>query len=181
MVGIYGAAMRVAMLVGFILFAFNTIVTPKFAALYGQKDFEALSALARDTAGLMTLLAAPVLLIFMVVPTWILGLFGPEFTTGAMVLTILTIGQFINVATGSAGNLLIMTGNEKLMRNTTVFSTLLNIVLNTVLILKFGIIGAALAHAITLATMKIIQVFLVYRKLSIFIIPVPKWIFNHAK
>ncbi|MFQ5822880.1 MAG: flippase [bacterium] len=180
-VGIYGAAFRTAMLTNFILFAFNSIIAPKFAALYGQRDLPALSNLARNAAKLMTFLAAPVLLLFILVPTWVLGLYGPEFTTGATVLTILAIGQFINVATGSVGYLLMMTGHEKLMRNNIVFSAFLNIVLNVTLILKYGIVGAAIANAVSLATMNLISVFLVYWKLSIFTLPIPKWIFNHAK
>lgn len=181
MVGIYGAALRTAMLTSFILFAFNSIIAPKFAALYAQRDLQALSILARNGAKLMTLLAAPVLLLFIFAPTWVLGLYGPEFTVGAAVLTILALGQFVNVATGSVGYLLMMTGHEKLMRNNIVFSALLNIALNTILILKFGILGAALANAISLATMNLISAFLVYQKLSIFTLPIPKWIFNYAK
>jgi O-antigen/teichoic acid export membrane protein len=178
MVGIYGAAWRTAMLTSFILFAFNSIVAPKFAALYAQGNIQVLAALARNAAKLMALLTAPILLIFIVAPTFVLGLYGPEFTVGAMVLTILAIGQFINVATGSVGYLLMMTGHEKLMRNNIIFSAVLNIVLNITLIPKFGIVGAAVANSVSIVTMNLISVFLVYWKLSIFTIPIPKWIFN---
>ncbi|MFQ5706459.1 MAG: flippase [bacterium] len=181
LVGVYGAALRVSMLTSFVLFAVNTIVAPKFAALYAQNQLQELSALARNAAKFMTLVTAPVLLLFIVVPAWILGLYGPEFTSGAPALSILAVGQFVNVVTGSVGYLLIMTGHEKLMRNNIIVSAALNLVLNVVLIENFGIIGAAAANAISVAFMNLVSAYLVYRKLSIFTIPLPKKLFNYAK
>lgn len=171
-VGIYGVAKRTALLTSFMLVAVNTIVAPKFAELYAQGDRRALSALARNVAKLMTLAATPILLAFVIVPNWVLGIFGSDFVAGAPVLTILALGQFVNVATGSVGYLLMMTGHEKLMRNNTVASAALNVALNAILIPKYSIIGAAVATAISLATMNLISTILVYWKLSIVTLPI---------
>jgi len=180
-VGIYGVAVRTAMLTSFILNAVNSIVAPKFAGLYAQKNYKSLSTLARKSTQLMICLAAPVLLLFVIAPSWILGLFGPDFITGASALTILAIGQFVNVATGSVGYLLMMTGYEKLMRNVIIVSAALNILLNALLIPKYGISGAAIATAISLAMMNLISARLVYWKLSISTLPISKGNFIHEK
>lgn len=180
-VGIYGVAVRTAMLTSFILNAVNSIVAPKFAELYAQKDYNSLSSLARKSAQLMTCLAAPVLLLFVIAPSWVLRLFGPSFVSGAGALSILAIGQFVNVATGSVGYLLMMSGHEKLMRNNILFSAGLNILLNSILIPKYGISGAAIATAVSLAMMNLISAGLIYWKLSISTLPILKGGFIHEK
>jgi O-antigen/teichoic acid export membrane protein len=180
-VGIYGVAVRTAMLTSFILSAVNSIVAPKFAGLYAQKDYKSLSILARKSAQLMTCLAAPVLLLFVIAPSWVLGLFGPGFVSGAGALSILAIGQFVNVATGSVGYLLMMSGHEKLMRNNIIFSAALNILLNAILIPKYGISGAATATAVSLAMMNLISAGLIYWKLSISTLPILKGGIIHEK
>lgn len=171
-VGIFNIASRTAALLSFILIAVNSISAPKFAALHAHGDMEALGSLAQGSAKIMVVLASPILLIFVLVPGWVMGLFGPQFLEGSMVLTILAIGQFINVATGSVGYLLMMSGNESLMKNTITASALLNIILNLILIKSWGLIGAAVATAVSLAAMNVILAYMVWVHLKIWTIPI---------
>lgn len=180
-VGIFGVASRTAMLTSFILVAVNSIAVPKFAALYRQGNLEELGSTARYSAKLMTLLASPLLLMFLLMPGWIMGMFGAYFVKGRVVLSILAVGQFINVATGSVGYLLMMSGNEQLLRNNIIFTALLNICLNTILIYKLGILGAAVATALSLSIMNLISTWLVYRKLAILTLPIPFGVLVHGK
>lgn len=171
-VGVYGAAVRTAMLTSFVLVAVNSIVAPKFATMYAQNDLAGLEKLAQSAARLMAALAFPVLLAFTIFPAWVLGFFGEDFTQGALALAILAVGQFVNVVTGSVGYLLMMTGHERLMQYNLMASALANVLLNIVLIPPFGIIGAALATSVTLAGMNIVSTFLVSKKLSITTLPI---------
>jgi O-antigen/teichoic acid export membrane protein len=98
-------------------------------------------------------------------------LFGSQFTVGAEVLKILAIGQFINVVTGPVGYLLMMSGNERLMRNNIIVSTVICIILNSILIQKFGIFGGAIATAFCLALMNIISTIFVWNRLGITTLP----------
>jgi O-antigen/teichoic acid export membrane protein len=108
-VALYNVAHRTAFLTTLMLTSVNSIAAPKFAELYHTRDLEALGATARDSARMMVVLALPVLLTFVFVPGFVMGLFGPEFEVGASVLVILALGQFVNVSTGSVGFVLIMT------------------------------------------------------------------------
>jgi O-antigen/teichoic acid export membrane protein len=74
-----------------------------------------------------------------------MGLFGEEFLSGTLVLKILVTGQFFNVCTGSVGFFLMMTNNEKTMRNNVLFSSILSVCLNITLIPLYGINGAAIS------------------------------------
>lgn len=170
-VGIYGVALRTAALTSFVLGSVNAIAPAKFAALHAQGNHQALGALARNSAKLMTLAAAPLLLLFLLAPSWVLRLFGPEFTEGATVLMILAIGHFVNVATGSVGFLLLMTGHERLMRNNVLGTLVLNIILNLWLIPSYGIVGAAVATAVSLVVKNLVAAVLVQKKLAIKTIP----------
>lgn len=166
-VGVYGVAMRTAMLTSFVLIAVNSIAAPKFAALHRQGDLRTLEAVAQNCAKLTTVLAAPALLVFVFAPGWVLQIFGEGFEAGATVLSILALGQFVNVAAGSVGYLLMMSGNERLMRNNITVAALLNLVLNLILVPTYGVIGAATATAVSLAIMNVSAAFLVYHKLGI--------------
>jgi O-antigen/teichoic acid export membrane protein len=174
-VGVFNVALRTAQLTSFVLFAVNTIAAPKFAELYREGNLKQLGSMARNSAKLMVLAASPALLLFICFPGWIMGLFGQQFANRAVVLTILSIGQFVNVATGSVGYLLMMTGNERLVRNNVVFIALLSIVLNLILIPFAGVMGAAIATAFSLAAKNLIAVYLVRLRLSIQTIPI-EWI-----
>jgi O-antigen/teichoic acid export membrane protein len=63
---------------------------------------------------------------------------------------ILTVGQFINSASGSVGYILQMTGHQKFHQNVILIGTILNIILNWFLIPLYGIIGASIASVISM-------------------------------
>jgi O-antigen/teichoic acid export membrane protein len=154
----------------FILIAVNSIAAPKFAALYKQGDMRTLGAVARKSAALMTLMVSPLLLICVLVPSWVMGLFGKDFESGALLLSILAIGQFVNVATGSVGYLLIMSGNEKLIRNSTALAAGVNIVLNILLVPWLGPLGAAISSATGIALYNLFNMVLVRYRLKIWVL-----------
>lgn len=166
-VGIYGISMRIAALTAFVLGAINIVVAPQFAALHAEGDVAALRRLAQQSAFWTTVVAAPALLVLVLVPDLILQLFGPQFKDGAWTLRILVVGQFVNLATGPVGTLLLMTGHEKLMRNNVAASAALNLIGNLVLVPSYGATGAAASTAFSLAVMNVISWVMVRKKLHI--------------
>ena len=103
--------------------------------------------MARQSTKMIFFSSLPILIILLAVPEFILGLFGNEFKTGASALIFLTIAQFINAFTGSVGYILQMTGYQKYYQNVIFLGTIINIVLNYILIPIWGIAGAAIASA----------------------------------
>lgn len=171
-VGVFTAAVRTALLISLVLVAVNAIAAPKFAELYRQGDMEALAALARNATILVSILAAPVFLFFALFSTTVMSLFGPEFRAGGPVLAILAAGQYVNVLTGSVGYLLMMTGNERLVRNNMAVAAILNLVLNFVLIRAYGVLGAAIGTAIAIAVLNLGAMYLARVKLGITTAPI---------
>jgi len=166
-VGIYGIAMRLAVLTAFILSAVNVVVAPQFAALHAEGKVVALRRLAQQSAFWTLVAASPAILALLLVPELILQIFGSQFTAGAAALRILALGQLVNVATGPVGTLLVMTGHEKLMRNIVAASAALNLLCVLVLVPRFGATGAAAGTAFSLGVMKIVCWLMVRNTLGI--------------
>lgn len=167
-VGIYGIAMRISLLTGFALVSINTIAAPKFAAFYAQGMHRELKNLAKKTTRIMTISVLPVCLFFVLSPGVILGFFGESFLGGRHALSILTLGQFVNVAVGSVAYLLVMTGHQNTYQKIIVTSAVINVVLNTILIPFWGIQGAALATAASLVFNNIAAMIAVRRSLGFY-------------
>jgi O-antigen/teichoic acid export membrane protein len=170
-VGVFGVASRTAALTSFVLISINSIAAPKFAALHKQGDLLTLRRIARKSTKLMALLASPVLVSFLLFPSLVLSIFGAGFSSAATVLSILAVGQFVNVITGSVGFLLSMCGYERLLRNNLAVCAALNVALNMVLVPRHGAVGAAIATAVTLALQMLIATAMVWQKLGVVTIP----------
>ncbi|HMU64924.1 MAG: oligosaccharide flippase family protein [Nitrosomonas sp.] len=170
-VGIFGAVSRLAMLVSFMLTSINNVLAPKFAELYANNEKKVMELTAQRSALMITLLTSPIFFLLIFGAEWVLSLFGSEFMVGAIALTILATGELINTLTGSVNHFLIVTGNELIVRNITVFGVIIQTILCLVLIPWTGIIGAAIATAIAVAAINFIAVYFVWKKTKIIMIP----------
>lgn len=167
-VGIYQAVTRIAELIIFSLMAANMSLGPAIASLYAKKDLKKIQTLIRKSTNWVTIFfALPLFLGILFFGYWILLLFGPEFTQGTSALMILCGAQLINSALGTAGLILNMTGNERDSAWGMAIATVLNIILNLLLIPKYGLLGAACATGVSIITWKTIFVYFVYKRLGI--------------
>jgi O-antigen/teichoic acid export membrane protein len=161
--GLFKAAERVALLISFVLFVINAVLPPRFASLYRRGDLVGLVSLARRGALTGLLLASPLLFFCMFLPDLILGVIGPDFAEAALLLQIIALAQTVNVATGSVGFILNMTGNELIMRNITISCNLIGVSIFFVLIPMYGALGAAIALANIIVFQNLIALFYVQK------------------
>jgi O-antigen/teichoic acid export membrane protein len=90
-------------------------------------------------------------ILFLLVGENILNLvFGSDYTQAYGVLSILIVGQLLNVMFGSVGMVLNMTGNQSYAARIAGMAAILNIVMNLIMIPNFGGEGAAVSTAVTL-------------------------------
>ena len=166
-VGLYVVASRGAELVTFILVAVNRALGPAIANLYAEGNISKLQAIVTKSSRIVFFTSLPIALGLIIFGHWFLLLFGSEFTNGYTALTLLTIGQLLNAGMGSVGYLLNMTGHE---RDTAIgigASAMLNVILNAILIPKFGIEGAASATAISTIVWNSLLLVFVQKRLKI--------------
>ena len=167
-VGVYGVVSRLVALIAFSLSAFSTIIPPIISAVHASGDRDELRRIVRESTRWSLSAAVPIILILILEGKFILKYaYGGMFADGYAALVILCVGQLINVASGLAGWLLQMTGGHKAFMRITFLGGVLNIILNIILVPKFGIIGAACVSAFTLAFVNISSVFVIYNKMSV--------------
>lgn len=155
-IGIYSITLKLAVLTSFILGTVNTMAAPKFSELYYSGQMEALKRVAKKSTKLMFYTTLPIVLIFILFGKYLLSIFGDEFIEGYIALIILVAGQSVNALVGSVGYFMNMTGHQKELNIIVVSSAIVNIILNYILIPLYGIIGAAVATAISLALWNIL-------------------------
>jgi len=166
-VGIYTAAVRTAALVGTTLFASNSIVAPLISSYYARRDMTGLQAVV----SLATMVSFwPSLIIgfgVILFSTPLLGVFGKEFIDARVPLIILIAGQLVNVASGSVGLLLILTGHE---RKGTAVLAVCALIIGTaccIVIPSFGIMGAAITSMLGMTLWNLWFYHLVVKNLGI--------------
>ncbi|MGM0633773.1 MAG: lipopolysaccharide biosynthesis protein [Pseudomonadota bacterium] len=162
-------AQNVAMLVTLSLGVANVVIGPYVARAFQDQSRERLQRLARYSARVALLVALPLAipLLFFSEPLVEL-VYGARYSTiVAMPLTILTVGQLINVGFGSTGLLLSMTGHERDTLLGQSVALVVTVVTAITLIPGHGATGAAIAVSMGLATWNILLAIQVVRKLRV--------------
>jgi O-antigen/teichoic acid export membrane protein len=115
----------------------------------------------------MCILGIPFLAVMLLFPIFMMGLFGSDFKAGAPLLQILAAGQFLSIITGSASYMLIMSDNEKDMRNALLLIAPLNIFITISLTKEFGAIGCAISTAAAISAQNIFAAYKAKKRLGI--------------
>ena len=151
--GIFRVVVRGAEFVAFALGSITAAIGPRIARLHALGDRGAVRRLLRLSALGSFLWALPVAALMMALgPVILRVVFGRDFVVGATSLTILSVGQLVNAATGSVALLLNMTGRERVAARGQAVATILHLGLGLVLIPRWGLAGAATATAASVVT-----------------------------
>jgi O-antigen/teichoic acid export membrane protein len=156
-IGIYGAAFRTAFLIPIGLESFNTIFAPIISDLYEKKELRKLESLFKIATKWIFTISLPLSLYLVFYAKPILQIWGKDYADGSICLVILAVGQLINCSVGSVGYMITMIGRSKINLANMSGILIMNIVLNLLLIPRYGIIGAAISVTASLALINIIR------------------------
>jgi O-antigen/teichoic acid export membrane protein len=149
--GIYGAVGRLAMFGVFAVEAMRLAIAPHISGLLAKNDRQTAQSLYRVGTWWLMALSWPFYLTLAVFAPVILGaLFGPQFGAGRDALLIISLAMLVGVSTGNVSVVLLMAGKSIWNLANTVLGLIVNVMLNLVLIPRYGIVGAAAAWAITI-------------------------------
>jgi O-antigen/teichoic acid export membrane protein len=148
-VGIYSVAAALVVYVPLVLSSINQIFAPTIADLHTRGTHALLARLFQSLTKWATGLTLPLALVIIVFARPLMRIFGHEFEAGWPVLIIGTLGQLVNCGVGSVGYLLLMSGNEKRLVKVQTAMAAVMIFLSAVLVPRGGIVGAAVAAAVT--------------------------------
>ena len=168
-VGIFRVALQFALLIGFLLNAVETGLSPQIAALHSQRKLgELLGATKKLTLLLMVLGGTPALVLFLFTAPF-LSIMGPEFVSGANAMRILLAAQIFNLVTGPVGSFMAMTGLGRLSFWNALFGATIVLLISWALIPTHGIEGAALAGAAATVSRNLIATIIVWRAYGLFL------------
>ena len=162
-VGIYSAALRAGQIMVLFLTSVSLMFSPFVADLHNRGETERLDRLFKSLTRWTLAATLPPFLLLLIAPEPALRLFGADFTEGRTALLILLAGQFVNVATGSVGFVLIMVGRTGWDLLVYAGSLVLDVGLALWLCSRYGMEGAAIANAVTFALSKWARLALVRR------------------
>ena len=165
--GLYAAVARISGLTLFGYQSINAFAAPMFAALYASRRRLELQRLVRLCAWASAALTLALTALLIVFGKTVVGLLGEEFDAGYPVLVVLLLGAAASATTGSAAVLLTMTNHQGLSVKVFAGGTAINIVLSAILIPRYGVLGTAVANAISTAACSVVLVYLVKKRLGI--------------
>ncbi|MCB0321923.1 MAG: flippase [Bdellovibrionales bacterium] len=165
--GYYSVAVRIAKLMAFGLAAVNMIAAPMISSLYAQENMEELQRMLRLSALGIMAYTIPVTAGMILFGNYLLLIFGEEFVAAYPALVILALGQMINALAGSSGYVMTMTGHQNIALKIMSISAVVNILLNWLLIPRYGMNGAAWATALSLVGWNVAFVVYARRKIGL--------------
>lgn len=171
-VGVYNIALKIASLNTIALIAINSIASPKFSEIYSSEGKRRFKRIVQQTTLISWLVSLPVFLVILIFPESILKIFGQEFLVGKNALIILSVGQIVSAFAGSTMIVLNMTGREKAGRNILIVTVILNILINYILIPRYGIIGAAIATMFSTVFWNLVSVLFIYKSFGFLTFPI---------
>lgn len=148
-VGIYSVAAAVVAYESLILNSVNQVFSSIIADLHSRGDSAMLGRLYKSLTKWVFGLTLPLAITVIVFAHPILRMFGHDFEAGWPILIIGTVGQLVNCGVGSVGLLLMMSGNQRQLLRVQTCMAFVMALGNIVFIPMWGIVGAAVASAIT--------------------------------
>ncbi len=165
--GIYAAAAQLAGLTTLGLVGVNMIAAPMIAELHAKRCRDAFQRYLTNASWMITLITIPLAIFLICAGQWLLGLFGSDFTAGYSALGILVIGHAVSALAGPVGFLAILTGHQREGAWILGIAAGMNMVLNVVLIPRYGLHGAAIATGVTTIVWNLAMLFFVARRLRV--------------
>ncbi|HVY18813.1 MAG TPA: lipopolysaccharide biosynthesis protein [Bauldia sp.] len=149
-VAVYYAAAKTLVLVHFVYYAVKSGSAQRFSQYYASGDRTKLTAFLRDTLHWTFWPSLAMAVFLLVLGKPLLSLFGPTFASGYPLLFILSVGILVRASIGPAETLLMMAGQQGIAAVVYTATFAFCVLLNVLLIPRFGLVGAASAMSLAL-------------------------------
>jgi O-antigen/teichoic acid export membrane protein len=167
-VGFYRSIQPVSQVLIFFLQSLTFIYLPIATRYFEEGSLENLSTIYKASTRWITVATFPLFIFFVVFGRdFIQVIFSPEYTVAWLSLAILSVGMYSRVIAGPNGMTIkaIDRTQEDLLAS--ICALITNFSLNTVLIPRYGIAGAALATSISYIIYNIIDLYIIYRYIGV--------------
>ena len=144
-VGIFSVASQITSVSGEFSSSINVTSKPIIAELHDKGDIKQMERIYQLVNKWVVIAQIPIFLVMVIFPKTLLSIFGEDYTNGNIALIILAVGGLVKVGTGMGGIIIDMTGYTKLKLMNSILRLVAFIVLDLLLIPRWGLIGAAVA------------------------------------
>lgn len=166
-VGLYAVALRLQPLIYMPHMAIMQIFGPIVAELHARRQHNEMAKLYKAVTKWTTAFSLPIFLTIVLFYEPILSIFGKEFHGAVTALLILGVGNFFADMFGMSGQVLTMIGKPGVNLANSIVITVLSVTLYLFLIPRKGIVGAAIAYAVTHGVINMVRLFEVRHFLNI--------------
>jgi len=149
-VGVYSVILSISAIGNMGFVALRTIAAPIFAELHSQNKEQELRNFYQVITKWSLAFNFPIFLTVIIFGENLLSIFGKDFSAGSLGLVILASSTLFNACTGACGTLLNMSGYSKVNFYNSIVYLVATLALDFALIPSYGLIGAALAGALTI-------------------------------
>ncbi|HJH29877.1 MAG TPA: hypothetical protein C5S51_09340 [Methanosarcinaceae archaeon] len=157
-VGIYNGAVPFASIISAILSSLMFLYVPLMTQLYSKKQNDEIKRTYSIITKWIFSISLPIFFIVFFFPDSVLNaFFGFRYIQADIVLQLLTLGFFTNTILGPNGITLTIMGKTKIVFVFALLRLIINISLNVLLIPLMGFVGAAIASAIALISINILN------------------------
>ena len=150
-----------------VLSSVNVIVSRSISIAYKNEDSHALQTIANKASRILIPFSLVFFVTIILFSEHILGVFGDEFKVLKIPLYIVAFGQCINLMTGSVSLFLLMTENEKKMRNNLLFSFFVTTIFVLLFYSEFSVTHAAIAFSLYMIFSNLLSWYSVMKYLGI--------------
>lgn len=167
-VGVYNIALQLSNLFYPLLISLSFLLPPVLTRLHKQGEGEEMRQIYQLITKWIVIFGIPLLVLFIFAPELVISsLFGVDYTEGVTPLRILAIANFVAICTGPITVSLIGLGENRLVFYIMLYQTVVNILLDIILIPTYGATGAALATAFAVVTNNTIGVAALYFRFGV--------------
>ncbi|MGP4026725.1 hypothetical protein [Actinomadura sp. 3N407] len=146
--GVYSTATRFVVSGTLALQAARLVIAPQIAAALARDEPRDAEALYSVATGWVLAVSAPIFLVLATYGSFVLGLFGEEFTRGGRVLAVLAGAMLVVLMFGNVQAVLLMGGKSSWALVNKSAALVAGTVAVFVLVPRYGLIGAAVAWAL---------------------------------
>ncbi|MDP2628706.1 MAG: flippase [Nanoarchaeota archaeon] len=149
-VGLYNAAVPIILLIRFAPEIFLKLFFPMITRELSKGRKKVVNELSKQVSKWIFAINLPLFLLIIIFPEQIISiLFGSEYLAAANSVRILSIGAFAISSVFISNNILYTLGKSKILLVNLMSLSILNIILNALLVPRYGINGAAFATTIS--------------------------------
>ena len=174
-VGVYNVILPSALIFLDLGTTLGIILLPMTSELWAKGDYRRLEAGVRLLHRYLLALVIPLLIIPLVYADLFIGLlFGPEYLSGSLAFQILVVGVLLCIVGSVNGSILSGIGQPKKVTKIVLLAAAVNVIVNMLLIPRYGINGAAIATSLSYGILLVLSTFTLTRHFHI-PFPVKEW------